>query len=148
MASYPWSATVHDDHAPGSPEERLRLWYQTRALCGDVIVELGIHALDVAAWFAGAHPIKAVGTCSRVTRKYGDMNSHFAVIYLTDPQSISNPQIRAHALEGQLFRSVLIEAVEAHGLSCSVVLERETYTKAATTSARSENNAKRVVAGL
>ena len=81
VASYPWSATVHDDHAAGSPEERLRLWYQTRALCGDVIVEQDIHALDVATWFAGADPIKAVGTCSRMTRKYGNINSHFSVIY-------------------------------------------------------------------
>ena len=31
VASYPWSASVHDDHA-ATPEERLRLWYQTRAL--------------------------------------------------------------------------------------------------------------------
>ncbi len=81
VASYPWSATVHDDGAAVSPEERLRFWYQTRALCGDVIVEQDIHALDVAAWFAGADPIKAVGTCSRLTRKYGDINSHFSVIY-------------------------------------------------------------------
>ncbi len=81
VASYPWAATVHDDHAAASPEERLRLWYQTRALCGDVIVEQDIHALDVAAWFAGADPIKATGTCSKLTRKYGDINSHFSVIY-------------------------------------------------------------------
>ncbi len=81
MASYPWAGTVHDDHAAASPEERLRLWYQTRALCGDVIVEQDIHAIDVATWFAGADPIKAVGTGSKSTRKYGDIWGHFAVIY-------------------------------------------------------------------
>ncbi len=81
VASYPWAGTVHDDHAAASPEERLRLWYQTRALCGDVIVEQDIHALDVATWFAGADPIKAVGTGSRSTRKHGDIWGHFAVIY-------------------------------------------------------------------
>ena len=64
------------------------------------------------------------------------------------PRSISNPHIRAHALEGQLFRSVLAAALKAHGLTCSVVLEREAYTKAATTLARSEVNVKRAVAAL
>ena len=81
MACYPWSASVHDDHAATTPEERLRLWYQTRALCGDVIVEQDIHAIDVATWFAGADPIKAVGTGSKSTRKYGDVWGHFAVLY-------------------------------------------------------------------
>jgi len=81
VASYPWAGTVHDDHAATSPEERLRLWYQTRALCGDVIVEQDIHAIDVATWFAGADPIRAVGTGSKSTRKYGDIWGHFAVIY-------------------------------------------------------------------
>ncbi len=81
VASYPWSGTVHDDHAANTPEERLRLWYQTRAICGDVIVEQDIHALDVATWFAGADPIRAVGAGSKSTRKYGDIWGHFAVVY-------------------------------------------------------------------
>jgi hypothetical protein len=67
---------------------------------------------------------------------------------LTDPRSISNPHIRAHALEGQLFRSVLARALEAHGLTCSVVLERDAYTKAATTLALSEDDVKRAVSAL
>ena len=81
VACYPWSASVHDDRAATTPEERLRSWYQTRALCGDVIVEQDIHAIDVATWFAGADPIKAVGTGSKSTRKYGDVWGHFAVLY-------------------------------------------------------------------
>ncbi|MGC8644037.1 MAG: Gfo/Idh/MocA family protein, partial [Isosphaeraceae bacterium] len=81
VASYPWAGTVHDDRPATTPEERLRLWYQTRALCGDVIVEQDIHALDVAAWFAGADPIKAVGMGSKSTRRYGDIWGHFAVLY-------------------------------------------------------------------
>jgi predicted dehydrogenase len=81
VASYPWAGTVHDDRAATTPEERLRLWYQTRALCGDVIVEQDIHALDVATWFAGVEPLKAVGTGSKSTRKHGDIWGHFAVLY-------------------------------------------------------------------
>jgi predicted dehydrogenase len=81
IANYPWSGSVHDDRTATTPEERLRLWYQTRALCGDVIVEQDIHALDVATWFAGADPIKAFGTGSPSTRKHGDIWGHFAVVY-------------------------------------------------------------------
>lgn len=66
----------------------------------------------------------------------------------TEPQSISNPHIRAHALEGLLFRSVLAEALVAHGLMCSVVVERDAYTKAATTLARPEDDVKRAVSAL
>jgi predicted dehydrogenase len=81
VASYPWAGTVHDDRPASTQEERLRLWYQTRALSGDVIVEQDIHALDVATWFAGSAPRKAVGTGSKSTRKYGDIWGHFAVLY-------------------------------------------------------------------
>ena len=31
VATYPWGGTVHDDRLASTPEERIRLWYQTRA---------------------------------------------------------------------------------------------------------------------
>lgn len=46
---------------------------------------------------------------------------------LVDPSSISNPHIRAHALEGRLFRSVLEEALHERGVSTSVFVERSVY---------------------
>ncbi len=81
VASYPWAGTVHDDHLALTSEDRLRSWYQTRSLSGDVIVEQDIHAIDVATWFAGADPLKATGTGSKSTRKFGNIWGHFAVIY-------------------------------------------------------------------
>ena len=48
-----------------------------------------------------------------------------------DPHSVANPHIRAHALEGQLFRSVLQESLHGHGIRTEVLLEREAYGKAA-----------------
>ncbi len=79
-ATYPWSTTVHD--APvNTPDDRLRLWYQTLALSGDSIVEQSIHALDVACWFANADPVKAYGTGGRAVRKYGNIWDHMAVLY-------------------------------------------------------------------
>jgi hypothetical protein len=65
-----------------------------------------------------------------------------------DPKSISNPHIRAHALEGRLFRSVLEKALQAHGLACSIMVERDAYSKAAVRFARPEGELKRVVSDL
>ena len=47
-----------------------------------------------------------------------------------DPESIGNDHIRIHALEGKLFRDVLIDAVERNGVHCSTWRERDLYTAA------------------
>ena len=65
-----------------------------------------------------------------------------------DPAAISNPHIRAHALEGRLFRTALQEALQAQAVPCGVVVEREAYAKAATVLGQSEEHLKRAVAGL
>jgi hypothetical protein len=62
-----------------------------------------------------------------------------------DPALISNPHIRAHAMEGRLFRSVLEDALKSHGLSCYVHLERDIYKKATVVLKRSENELKKMV---
>ena len=49
---------------------------------------------------------------------------------LIDPETIGNDHIRIHAMEGQLFRTVVIEAAEKRGLKCSVCRERDLYTAA------------------
>ena len=48
-----------------------------------------------------------------------------------DPATIANPHIRAHALEGQLFRSVLEQALKAHNIRTGILVEREAYARAA-----------------
>jgi len=65
-----------------------------------------------------------------------------------DPRTISNPHIRAHALEGQLFREVLEDELKTRGVSCSVVVERDAYNRAAEVLKRSEADLKRVLSGL
>jgi hypothetical protein len=65
-----------------------------------------------------------------------------------DPGRISNPHIRAHALEGRLFRTVLEDALKAHGLTCSAIVERHLYSRAAKMLRRSEGELKRVVGQL
>jgi hypothetical protein len=65
-----------------------------------------------------------------------------------DPSAIANPHIRAHALEGRLFRTVLQAALEAHRLPCAVHGERGVYTAAAPILGRSEGELKLAVAAL
>jgi len=56
----------------------------------------------------------------------------FVVGSQIDPALIANPHIRAHALEGQLFRTALADALRAHQVRCIVLSEREALAKAAT----------------
>ncbi len=89
QAAYLWDAGVHDRPVT-TPEERLRFWYNSRALCGDVIVEQDIHTLDVAAWFANADPEKAYGNGGRVARQHGEIYDHFAVTYVFPDNFVVN----------------------------------------------------------
>jgi hypothetical protein len=50
---------------------------------------------------------------------------------LIDPTTIGNDHIRIHAMEGRLFREVVIEAAEKQGLKCAVCRERDLYADAA-----------------
>jgi hypothetical protein len=48
-----------------------------------------------------------------------------------DPDSLGNPHVRVHALEGKLFREVVAEALAERGIDCGVLVERDAYAKAA-----------------
>lgn len=50
---------------------------------------------------------------------------------LIDPERIGNEHIRIHALEGQLFRTVVKEAATRRKLACSIWRERDLYARAA-----------------
>ncbi|HEV3449048.1 MAG TPA: hypothetical protein VG099_30715 [Gemmataceae bacterium] len=65
-----------------------------------------------------------------------------------DPDRISNPHIRAHALEGRLFRTTLEDALKACGLPCSVIVERKVYDQAKTILKRPVSDLKRTVTEL
>jgi len=65
-----------------------------------------------------------------------------------DPNSIANPHIRAHAFEGQLFRTRLKAALEARGIDCSICRERDIYTTASKLLRRSPGEIKRALADL
>jgi hypothetical protein len=64
------------------------------------------------------------------------------------PESIANPHIRAHALEGQLFRTTLQSALQEQGIRCSIFGERDIYAAAAKVVGQSPEQIKRVLMDL
>ncbi len=65
-----------------------------------------------------------------------------------DPATIGNEHIRAHALEGQLFRRALERAARAARLPCTTFVERTLYETAAGRLKRSPGALKQTVAEL
>ena len=51
---------------------------------------------------------------------------------LIDPDDISNPHIRVHAREGELFRTVIAKALDRAGIEYRLLREKDVYKEAAT----------------
>jgi hypothetical protein len=62
-----------------------------------------------------------------------------------DPAKVASPHIRAHALEGRLFRTVLADALRSGGLPSLVIVEKTAYAQAAEVLERSAAELKRFV---
>jgi myo-inositol 2-dehydrogenase / D-chiro-inositol 1-dehydrogenase len=62
-------------------EWMIRDWVNWCWLSGDHIVEQHVHNIDIANWFFGAHPLKALGFGSRHRRATGDQYDNFSVDY-------------------------------------------------------------------
>jgi hypothetical protein len=65
-----------------------------------------------------------------------------------DPATIANPHIRAHALEGQLFRTALERALNAHSIRTAILLERDAYNKATSQLKRPIDDVQRLIQNL
>ena len=65
-----------------------------------------------------------------------------------DPDSLGNPHVRVHALEGKLFREVVAEALEEQGIQCGVLVERDAYAKVAADVSATEQKLRTEVAAL
>jgi hypothetical protein len=68
---------------------------------------------------------------SVLTEFSGVRSAGIVVGSVIDPDSLGNPHVRVHALEGKLFREVVIAALEKHGIDCGVLVERDAYAKVA-----------------
>lgn len=64
------------------------------------------------------------------------------------PERITNPHIRAHAYEGQLFRTVVEAEARRHRSVCLIVLEREIYATAVRALGRTEKELRRAIADM
>jgi hypothetical protein len=69
---------------------------------------------------------------SRLLQKYADEGHRIrgagvVVGSLVDPRTIGNDHIRIHALEGQLFRTIVQTSLEKRGVQCSVWRERDLF---------------------
>ena len=62
-------------------EAMIRDWVNWCWLSGDHIVEQHVHNIDVAHWFLGATPVKAVGMGGRARRVTGDQFDFFGIDY-------------------------------------------------------------------
>jgi hypothetical protein len=67
---------------------------------------------------------------------------------LVDPSTIANQHMRAHALEGHLFRTTLANALEKAGVRTTAILERNAYDHVATTLEGSPDRLKLAVKAL
>ena len=65
-----------------------------------------------------------------------------------DPDTIGNPHIRAHALEGRLFCSVVEQTLQNHGILTEILLEREAYPTVGARFKHSSDDLKRVIQGF
>ena len=65
-----------------------------------------------------------------------------------DPQRVGNLHIRAHASEGQLFRTVLADALRAHGIDCDVIVDKALPEQAVKGLRRTSGEITRTVASL
>ena len=65
-----------------------------------------------------------------------------------DPDSLGNPHVRVHALEGKLFREVVAAALKKRDIGCGVLLERDAYAKAAADMRSAEPQLRAEIAAL
>ena len=65
-----------------------------------------------------------------------------------DPDSLGNPHVRVHALEGKLFREVVAAALAEQGIDCGVLVERDAYAKVATDTSTPEQRLRTQIAAL
>jgi len=74
----------HRDNNPdwSEMEWMIRDWVNWCWLSGDHIVEQHVHNLDVATWYMGTHPVKALGFGSRHRRVTGDQYDNFSIDYV------------------------------------------------------------------
>ena len=92
--------------------------------------------------------MRAVDGGGRCTHGHGAIRAGLVVGSVIDPRQVANPHIRAHANEGKLFRTVVEQALRAHGVSCTVFLEKHLAATAAAALERDAASIRQTLAGF
>lgn len=94
-------------------EVRIRNHYYFRAMSGDILLDQGIHMLDVCNWTLKATPINAIGRANATGRQdFGDAFSNFQVIY----QYPNNVNVSIHTTKvGPQFGDVCCKFIGTKG---------------------------------
>jgi len=77
LQSHVWFRTRDEEWS--DMEYMLRNWNNFCWLCGDHILDTHVHNIDIVNWFAGKHPVSAIGFGSRVRRLTGDQYDFFSI---------------------------------------------------------------------
>lgn len=86
---------------------------------------------------------------SKLLEEYaGIKRAGIVVGSVIDPDSLGNPHVRVHALEGKLFREVVTKALAEQGIDCGVLVERDAYAKAAADVSATEQRLRAEIAAL
>lgn len=62
----------------------IRNWFNIKWLSGDHILDQTVHNIDIATWFMGKRPARAVGYGGMARRESGDIFDFFSIDYLYD----------------------------------------------------------------
>jgi len=77
-----------------------------------------------------SHPERVEG---RARPAQAAMRAALVVGSVIDPLTVANPHIRAHAHEGQLFRTVLVDALQGRDVPCDVIVDKQLAARASAT---------------
>ena len=72
---------VKDIRGMSFDEARIRNQYHFREMSGGILLDQGIHIIDVCNWALGSHPVSASGGGSRKGRSYGNSWSNYQAIF-------------------------------------------------------------------
>ena len=100
-------------------------------------------ASSAAARKVAAREMRALLDDAHVVKRAG-----IVVGSLTDPNKIPGAHMRAHALEGKLYRELVVDALEAAGIRTTILLERGAYEHVAVAIGEPANTLRGRIASL
>jgi len=106
--------SVKDNSGMSYDEGKIRNQYHFREMSGGILLDQGIHIIDVFNWILGSHPVSAVGSGSRKGRTYGNSWSNYqAILKYPDGINVSF----ASSQVGPRFGDVCVRVMGTEGIA-------------------------------